>query len=47
MSKQEFYEACESAIFAKSCLSKTKLIIKDIFACENHVMPQIKQKFTM
>ena len=28
MSKQEFYEACESANFAKSCLSKTKLIIK-------------------
>ena len=28
MSKQEFYEACELPIFAKSCLSKTKLIIK-------------------
>ena len=28
MSKQEFYEAGESAIFVKSYLSKTKLIIK-------------------
>ena len=28
MSKQDFYEACELPIFAKSCLSKTKLIIK-------------------
>ena len=28
MSKQEFYEECELPIFAKSCLSKTKLIIK-------------------